>query len=326
MVSVRPLSGTIQSVSGRHRCLLFFILYLSTQLAGATDAPRRFPISSLGTDDVVPTGNEWIALPAIRAVDGAIESFNVLSMRDRGLLEVTGERGGPVLQPYFVVNGEPLPFHGPSWSLMEYWVPVAQLTVEGIETSIAYCAPPGVRAAFVHMSITNRSHEKLPRADALQAAIMKHSVSDKAPGASGTIFACGTDGKTPFFADVPPGPLMKLPALGFISEDGPVFIRTYDWLRSKNYSFSYADAPYGLPGSYRLPFTTSWSVADHLNLARGRAQALKVLRASAWDGGIITEGVNPRTAVADHPGRAFATAAGYVAHAICHNFCQGERP
>ena len=34
---------------------------------------------------------EWIALPDIRASDAALMSFNVLSMRDRGLLEVLGE-------------------------------------------------------------------------------------------------------------------------------------------------------------------------------------------------------------------------------------------
>ncbi len=32
------------------------------------------------------------------------------------------------------------------------------------------------------------------------------------------------------------------------------------------------------------------------------------------------------TAVMDYAGRAFATAAGYLAHAICYNFCTGDRP
>lgn len=45
MVSVGPIGGTIQSVLGRRPCLLFFILYLSTQLAGAIEAPRRIPVS-----------------------------------------------------------------------------------------------------------------------------------------------------------------------------------------------------------------------------------------------------------------------------------------
>jgi GH15 family glucan-1,4-alpha-glucosidase len=125
--------------------------------------------------------------------------------------------------------------------------------------------------------------------------------------------------------DVPPGSLMKLPYLGFILEDDPLFVRTYDWLHSKNYPFSYFDKPWGLPGSYRLPFTTSWSVADHLRLKRGRGEALKVLTESVWDGGIITEGVKPETGKPDSAGLAFATAAGYIGHAICEQFCTDSK-
>ena len=114
---------------------------------------------------------------------------------------------------------------------------------------------------------------------------------------------------------------MKLPLLGFLPESDPVFARTYRWFHSKNYAYSYADQPFGLPGSYRLPFTTSWSVADHLQLHSGRDQALKILRASNWDGGIITEGVDSASGRMDQAGRAFATAAGYMAHAICESSC-----
>jgi len=102
-------------------------------------------------------------------------------------------------------------------------------------------------------------------------------------------------------------------------------VRTYEWLHSKNYQYSYFGEPYGLPGSYRLPFTTSWTVADHLRLARGRALALKILRASPWDGGIISEGVHPSSAAMERGGGAFATAAGYVAHVICKEFCEEGR-
>ena len=104
-------------------------------------------------------------------------------------------------------------------------------------------------------------------------------------------------------------------------EDDPLFVRTYNWLHSAQYQYSYAGQPYGLPGSYRLPFTTSWSVADHLRLKAGQAKALKILTESPWDGGIITEGVKPDTAKADQDGRAFATAAGYVAHVMCRQYC-----
>ncbi|MGB8260543.1 MAG: glycoside hydrolase family 125 protein [Terracidiphilus sp.] len=633
-----------------------WLICLCIPALAAFGASRRVPLS-LKPDDVLPTGNEWIALPDIRAVDGALNTFNVASMRDRGLLQVTGERGAPVLQPYFLVGGKQLPFRNPSWEVIEYWIPTAHLTVDGMEATLTWCAPPGSRAAFLRMTLTNRrsqpvsaamglkasfgsldrvtyvpvelrgertvgaapwvapaevfsyithdtqfswallhpgsnalvtspplsavpavdasrsltlapgesaeslfvlgvgieefsaahatralrelldrngaegmveqtaawcrgrtrttgqpdldllmdrnflftelyawaktidteqligvtsrspryyvsaaywdrdamlwsfpalldidpkmagealeyalttqlrntgthsrfidgivledgfqldeavapvialaaylertndtgfveahrsavillrdrllsrydaetglysslqdsqdefqvlpfltydnalswralmdlaaifnrlndaksAQEMSRRAAALHEAILAHCVSGDAPGAGGTIFASATDGRKSVFTEIPPGSLMKLPALGFISETDPVFTRTYRWLHSSNYKYSYSDQPFGLPGSYRLQFTTSWSVADHLSLAMGREQALKVLRASGWDGGIVTEGVDSATGVMDQQGRAFATAAGYLAHAICQSYCTDER-
>lgn len=624
-------------------------------LLGATAAPettRRIPIS-LRSDDVLPTGNQWISLPDIRSNDGSLNTFNVLSMHHRGLLQVAGEHGAPVLQPYFMVNGKPLDFHNPSWEVIEYWIPYAHLTIAGLDATLTWCAPPDSRAALLRMTLANHKSEpvevtigvkaafgaldrvtyvpvelrgqrnvgtapwvdpaevfsfvttdtdfawtllhpgskalvtappltvapavdasrtktlapgesvesifvlsagieefsaahnaralreqidrngadsvieetarwlsartrttgkadldllmnrnflfttlyawgrtidteqlvgvtsrspryyvsaaywdrdamlwsfpglldtdpamardalefalttqlrntgthsrfidgivledgfqldeaaapiialasylkrtndaafvaahkaalarlgegllrrfdpttglysslqdsqdefqKLPfltydnvlvwralgdlaglykqiddpnasqdmtkRADSLREAILAHCVSASPPGAGGTVFASATDGKNFIFTEIPPGSLLKLPSLGFIAESDPAFVRTYQWLHSKNYAYSYGNQPFGLPGSYRLPFTTSWSIADHLLLTAGRDQALKILRASDWDGGIITEGVDPVSAKMDQTGRAFATAAGYLAHAVCQLYC-----
>ncbi|MBV9669886.1 MAG: glycoside hydrolase family 125 protein [Acidobacteriales bacterium] len=608
---------------------------------------------SLSSEDVIPTGNEWIALPTIRASDGALENFNVLSMRARGLLQVQGQGGSPVLQPYVELSGKPLKIANLDWMLLDYWIPAATTTVFDIQITLTYCAPPGSRAALIRMTaknlgaqeagvvlgmkaswgalsrvtytpvvrrgerttseapwvspgevfsfvtsdtefawalihpgseaktvlpplsesptvdtrrpvvlapgrevesdfilaagveefsaahnaralrelverngasavidhagewyrkklrstgrqdldtlmnrnliftahyawgrtidteelvgVTSRSpryyvsaaywdrdamlwslpglldfdptlardaltyaltiqlrntgthsrfidgvvledgfqldeavapvialaqyvratqdtkfleahrselgflrerllsrfdpeiglfstlqdsqdeFQKLPymtydnvlawralvdmgelysnldrslsadskqRADALRTSILNHCVSANAPGAAGPVFVSATDGKSVLFTDIPPGSLFKLPLLGFVREEDPVFQRTYLWLHSPNYKYSYSDQPYGLPGSYRLPFTTSWTIADHLGLKEGREQALKILLASRWDGGIVTEGVEPSTGVMDSAGRAFATAAGYVAHAICQQFCK----
>lgn len=164
------------------------------------------------------------------------------------------------------------------------------------------------------------------RAAALKAAILKYGVRSGAEGAGGPIFAATVSATAADFMDVPPGSLMKLPYLGFISEDDPLFVRTYNWLHSSHYQYSYADQPWGLPGSYRLPFTTSWSVADHLRLKAGRQKALKVLTQSPWDGGIITEGVKAETGMPDQQGRGFATAAGYIGHTICEQFCIDRKP
>jgi hypothetical protein len=618
----------------------------------AQGASRRIPIS-LHSDDVLPTGNQWISLPDIRSSDGSLSTFNVLSMHHRGLLQVAGEHGAPVLRPYFMANGKPLEFRNPSWELIEYWIPHAYLNIAGLDAALTWCAPPDSRAAFLRTTLANHTREpvevamgvkasfggldrvtyvpvelrgersvgaapwvdpaeafsfvttdtdfawtllhpgskalvtapplttapavdasqtktlapgesveaifilaagieefsaahnaralreqidrngaessieqtaawlsrrtrttgkvdldllmnrnffftklyawgrtidteqlvgitsrspryyvsaaywdrdamlwsfpalldtdpamardaleyaltiqlrntgihsrfidgivledgfqldeaaapvialasyvkrtndtaflaahsaalarlsdglmrrfdpqtglysslqdsqdefqKFPfitydnvlvwralndlaelykrlndlntsnemtrRAASLHEAILAHCVSASAPGAGGVIFASATDGKNFVFTEIPPGSLLKLPALGFIAEGNADFVRTYQWLHSRNYPYSYADQPFGLPGSYRLPFTTSWSIADHLLLTAGRDKALKILRASDWDGGIITEGVDPASARMDQAGRAFATAAGYVAHAICQLSC-----
>lgn len=167
-----------------------------------------------------------------------------------------------------------------------------------------------------------RATRLLKHAAVLHAAVMKWLVAAGAPGASGPIFAFGWDGTHYTFDDVPPGSILKLPILGFVPESNPVFRRTYQWLHSKNFKYSSAGEPYGLPGSYRVPKTTCWSVADHLRLEEGRAMALKILLASPWDGGIISEQVDPKTAKSIPGGGAFATAAGYVGAAICDVFCK----
>lgn len=159
----------------------------------------------------------------------------------------------------------------------------------------------------------------------LKAAILHYGVQVGVPGADGPILAATTDGSNADVMDVPPGSLMKLPYLGFLREDDPLFVRTYAWLHGPSYRYSFAGQRYGMPGSYRLPFTTAWAVADHLRLKSGRAQAVKILTESAWDGGIISEGVRPEDGQPDRQGLAFATAAGYVAHAICEQFCT-DRP
>ncbi len=633
---------------------LIFVCFLHCPPNVAAESGHKSVPIVLSADDVIPTGNEWIALPAIRASDAALVNFNVLSMRDRGLLQVVGEQGTPALEPYFTVSGKRVSLKNLKWQLIEYWIPQATFVVDGLQGTITYCAPPGFRGAFLSLTLTNtrglpvsvslgvhasfgslqrvtytpvelkgdrsiapaawekaaqvfsfvthdthfawsleapgseikvtgspvsvapamdaertatlaanssleahfvigvgleeysasqsaaaltetidrsgvdalveqsaawckartrttgqpdldrimnrnllftamfawgktidteqlvgvtsrspryyvsvaywdrdamlwsfpglldidtdlaaqavdyalttqlrnvgthsrfidgvvledgfeldesvapivalhqfvqktgdeqflskhrdalryikkqlllhfdthsglystlqdaqdqyrkqgfstydnvlvwrawkdyadlsqrlndsaEANDAINRAESLHQAILKTCVSPNAPGATGTIFVSATDGQNPILADVPPGSLMKLPALGFISEDDPLFIRTYDWLHSKNYPYSYSDQPYGLPGSYRVAFTTSFSVADHLGLKRGRSQALKILQYAKWDGGIISEGIDPATGLMDQAGGAFATAAGYVGHMICQFNCQ----
>ncbi|MGA9506896.1 MAG: hypothetical protein WBV31_20820, partial [Terriglobales bacterium] len=137
--------------------------------AGAADAPRHFSLA-LGPNDVIATGNDWISLPTIRADNGALTNFNVLSMRDRGLLQVDGERSTPALEPYFMADGKRLSFLNPAWDLIEYWIPVAHLIVNGMDATITYCAPPGAHGAFISMRLTNLSAKAVPVGLGLKAS------------------------------------------------------------------------------------------------------------------------------------------------------------
>jgi uncharacterized protein len=134
---------------------------LPATLAAAAIAPHSTPLD-LRPSDVLATGNEWIALPDIRAADGALTTFNVLSMRDRGLLQASGEASRPVLEPYFLVDSRKLPLTNLDWSLLEYWIPQARQTSDGLEVSLTYCAPHGYRAAFIRLTATNHRAEAVP--------------------------------------------------------------------------------------------------------------------------------------------------------------------
>ena len=148
---------------------LFLLLFVFSSMLFASEGPSRIPLR-LQPGDVLPTGNEWIALPDIRADNGALTSFNVLSMHDRGLLQVTGEAGTPVLQPYIEADGKPVPFLNPAWDLIEYWIPTANLTSGGLEMTLTWCAPPGMRGAFLRMTLMNHRSESVPVVLGLKAS------------------------------------------------------------------------------------------------------------------------------------------------------------
>src|SRR4029077_1589026 len=87
----------------------------------APDPLARKVDLALAGDDVIPTGNDWIALPAIRASDGALQNFNVISMRYRGLLEVAGVADRPLMAPFVEIAGTRRPLAQLRWSLRDYW-------------------------------------------------------------------------------------------------------------------------------------------------------------------------------------------------------------
>lgn len=185
------------------------------------------------------------------------------------------------------------------------------LTVANVLT---WSALRGLADLFAVLGRDTDAAASQAEAERLRGAILEHLVMERD---GRRLFAAGWDGADGYLVeDIPPGSLARLPALGFIAEDDPVFQATLAWLRSPAYAYSHHGEPFGLPGSYRLPFTTAWALADHLRLAGERESALAMLLGTTWDGGIISEGIDPATGVPEADGRAFATAAGYVAAAL----------
>ena len=133
--------------------------------APAASFPGARPLS-IARGTVIASGNDWIALPEIRVSDGAIVSFNVLSMRDRGLLQVQGSpiaRAAaapvddliPAVAPWLNVDGRLARMRIAHWQLIDDWIPVATTRVGGIRLQITYATPPHTRTALLRMTLTN---------------------------------------------------------------------------------------------------------------------------------------------------------------------------
>ena len=93
---------------------------IATASGSAARESARTVNLALTADDVIPTGNDWIALPSIRASDGALQNFNVISMRYRGLLEVAGVAQRPLMAPFLEISGVRRPLAHLQWSLRDY--------------------------------------------------------------------------------------------------------------------------------------------------------------------------------------------------------------
>ncbi|MGH8306465.1 MAG: hypothetical protein ACRETG_12735, partial [Steroidobacteraceae bacterium] len=156
-------------LSSASRSIILVNALLSLSWASAQAAPDAVPLA-VRSGDVLATGNEWIALPEIRTSDGALVTFNTLSMRDRGLLQPEGEPGKPVVAPYFTVGNAPQPLDALRWSLISYWIPHAEEDRDGLHFTLTYCAPPGYRAAFVRLTITSRRDEPVQVAIGLKSS------------------------------------------------------------------------------------------------------------------------------------------------------------
>ena len=149
-------------------------------------------------------------------------------------------------------------------------------------------------------------------AEAVREAVYNRCTAD---GGSGCYFVWSTDlaGHSDVY-DEPPGSLLLLPYLGFCAGDDPIWLNTARMIRSPDYAYSFAGCEFADIGCAHAPHPWLPSVANSL-LSGESGRALDILRRAALDNGIVCESIDEHTgecATGEH----FATAAGFVCHAL----------
>lgn len=107
-----------------------------------------------GALDYYPTGNDYVALPLINE-GGAIESFNVLHMGCKGMVEFYGTPAAPLLAPVLRISGREIDFPSIDWERLEHWIPRLTATAAGLRVSATIFAPPGHRGFVYTLYIEN---------------------------------------------------------------------------------------------------------------------------------------------------------------------------
>ncbi|MFS8627782.1 MAG: glycoside hydrolase family 125 protein [Limnochordales bacterium] len=101
-----------------------------------------------------PTGNEYVALPLVNE-GGAVESFNVLHMRCKGMVEFYGTPAAPLLVPVVRVDGRELEGTHLTWERLEHWLPRFVGEGAGVRVTGLLCAPPGRRGFVYTLRVEN---------------------------------------------------------------------------------------------------------------------------------------------------------------------------
>ena len=152
--------------------------------------------------------------------------------------------------------------------------------------------------------------------NAVSVAIWQHGVIEH--GAQ-RVFAWSVDlkGQSRLY-DEPPGSLVLLPWLGFVSPDDEVYRATCDWIYSADNPHYFAEA--NEIGCLHEPHPWVLAIANSLLIPARRAAALTLLRRAGMDDGIACEAINEATGKVV-TGQHFATCAGFLCHAATAADC-----
>lgn len=130
----------------------------------------------------LPTGNEWVSIPTLHSLDGRIESINFLSMRQRGLIEITGKAARPLMLPTLSINGQP--FEGAlTWEREVYWLPRFKAEQAGLHWQGEICVPVGERGFYYRVEVTNTSNQRVAVEFGLQGDWVQtlHTINESKP-------------------------------------------------------------------------------------------------------------------------------------------------
>lgn len=148
-------------------------------------------------------------------------------------------------------------------------------------------------------------------AAALKQAIYRHGT---VKGSRGGMFVWAVDGEGRFqLYDNPPGSLQLLAFYGFCSSEDPVFRNTVAWIRSPDNPHLHGNCPFAEAGSLHAP--KPWPLAACNDILAFNEGGVDFLCRAPMDNGFCCETVDPQTGRAA-TGAAFASAAGFLAHAL----------
>lgn len=101
-----------------------------------------------------PTGNDYVALPLINE-GGVVESFNVLHMGCKGMVEFYGTPPAPLLAPVVRVDGLEIEGTHVHWERLEQWLPRMTAEALGVRVTGTICAPIGHRGFVYSLHVEN---------------------------------------------------------------------------------------------------------------------------------------------------------------------------
>lgn len=103
----------------------------------------------------LPTGNETISIPGLNETTAGIENVTFLHMGYKGLVDLRGNTGQALIEPFVEQDGKDASLTGLEWVRLGFWVPRFSGLAENIHVEGTILAPIGERGFIYRMELTN---------------------------------------------------------------------------------------------------------------------------------------------------------------------------